>query len=220
MARGNDGVTLGDVLDELPFAESSHLLPASSTGPVVIGGRIEIPEAGFAIEVPDGWMGADLGRPDLIPQLETLGEIGSWLVDALGGHLGASFDDRLTAGQEMALWASPTDGGPLHDQHCEAFTRASSTDSVSKLVEVNAAHYADDPTQRWRQIELPAGQVARVDFEWSPTAYGSDYVYLNGAQSVTLSCIHGVPVESVDAAATRSSWLSIAETFEWLPAEE
>ena len=203
-----------------PSPSPAIFLPAFSTGPVVIGGRIEIPEAGFAIEVPDGWMGADLGHPDLIPQLETMGETGSWLVDALGGHLGASFDDRLTAGQEMVLWASPTDGGPLHDQHCEAFTRASSTDSVSKLVEVNAAHYADDPTQRWRQIELPAGQVARVDFEWSPTAYGSDYVYLNGAQSVTLSCIHGVPVESVDAAATRSSWLAIAETFEFLPLAE
>ena len=37
---------------------------------------------------------------------------------------------------------------------------------------------------------------------------------------MTLNCVQGIPVEGVDEAARRRAWLSIVETFEFLPEGE
>ena len=205
--------------DWFSVAESFEFLPAT-TGPVVIGGRIELPDPGFALEVPDGWIAADLTHPDLIQQLESMPTTGSWLGAALEGSLGASFDDRMEIGHEMVLWASPAEEGPRNRQHCEAWVQASTMTSIRELVELNSEHFRDDPTQTWARFDLPAGQAARHDLQWSPTSFGSEYIFLDDQRLVTVGCVQGIPVEDVDEAARRDAWLSIAETIEFLPAEE
>jgi hypothetical protein len=205
--------------DWLSIVETIELLPWAH-GPVVIGGRIEVPNAGFAIDVPHGWLAADLSHPDVVPELASMGEAGSGLADAMEGHLGASFDDRLALGHHMALWTSPADEGPENRQHCEAYVLKTVLTSIGQFVELYSSHSKDDPTQTWEQVDLPGGSAARNDYQWSPTSFGSDYTFFDGRRFVTLSCVQGIPVEGVDEAARRDAWLSIAETFEFLPAEE
>jgi hypothetical protein len=196
---GGDGLELGVSCfgyerpgdDWLRFAESIEFLPAASR-PVVIGGRIEIPTAGFAIEVPDGWMGADLSHPDLVPQLESTGETGAWLVDALDGHLGSSFEDRVALGHEMVLWASRAGEGAENRQHCEAYVLKTVLTSIGQFVELYSSHAKDDPSQKWERLDLPAGEAARNDYQWSPTSFGSDYTFFDGRRFVTLSCVQGM----------------------------
>jgi hypothetical protein len=203
----------------LSIAETFEFLPVTA-GPVVIGGRIELLDPGFAVEVPDGWIAADLTHPDLIQLLESMPTTGSWLGAALEGSLGVLFDDRLAIGHDMVLWTSLAKEGPRNRQHCEAWVQDSTMTSIRELVEVNAEHFEDDPTQTWARIDLPAGEAARNDFEWSPTSFGSEFIFLDGHRLITLGCVQGIPVEGVDDAARRNAWLSIAETFEFLPAED
>ena len=203
----------------LAIAETFEFLP-TTTGPVVIGGRIDLPDSGFGLEVPDGWIAADLRHPDLVPRLGSMATTGSWLAQALDGSLGASFDDRAKIGHEMLLWTSPAEEGPRNRQHCEVWVQESTLTSIGKLIELNSQRFADDSTQTWAQVDLPAGQAARHDFGWSPTSFGSEYILLDGHRLVTLGCVQGVPVEGVDETARRDAWLSIAETLEFLPVEE
>jgi len=203
----------------LSIAETFEFPPTGS-GPVVLGGRIELPDVGFAVEFPDGWLTADLTHPDLIQQLESMPTTGSWLGAALEGSLGALFDDRMAIGHEMVLWASLAEEGSRNRQHCEAWVQESTMTSIRELVELNSEYFEDDPTQTWARVDLPAGQAARNDVQWSPTSFGSDYIFLDGHRLVTLSCVQGIPAEGVDEAARRDAWLSIAETIEFLPAEE
>ncbi len=205
--------------DWLSIAKTFEFLPATP-GPVVIGGRIELADPGFALEVPDGWIAADLTHPDLIQLLESMPTTGSWLGAALEGSLGALFDDRMAIGHEMVFWASLAEEGPRNRQHCEAWVQESAVTSIRQLVELNSEYFEDDPTQTWARIDLPAGQAARHDVQWSPTSFGSEFVFLDGHRLITLSCVEGIPVEGVDQMARRDDWLSIAETFEFLPREE
>lgn len=49
-------------------------LPVGSSGPVVLGGRIEVPAAGFALEVPEGWHAIDLTHPLAVAAMEGFDE--------------------------------------------------------------------------------------------------------------------------------------------------
>jgi hypothetical protein len=203
----------------LSIAESFEFVPRSY-GPVVIGGRIEVPDARFAVELPGDWLAADLSHVDVVPRLESMGEVGSGLANALDGHLGSSFEDRVELGHEMLLWASPAGEGPENRQHCEAYVLKTVLTSIGQFVELYSSHAKEDPSQTWERLDLPAGHAARNDYRWSPTSFGSDYTFFDGRRFVTLSCVQGIPVEGVDEAARRDAWLSIAETFEFLPDEE
>jgi len=61
-------------------------------------------------------------------------------------------------------------------------------------------------------MDLPAGRVARVDTMWEGGWDERDYVFKHGATWFLLQC--------GSASAPEDRWLSIAETFEFLPVGE
>jgi hypothetical protein len=202
------------------FAPPSDALTLS--GPVVIGGRIESPQGGVALTVPDGWIAADLAHTDLRPKLGSVNAETRWLAEALDGPFGESIVDRAAAGQEVLLWAWRPTGGPYWLESCEVSVSTPAFGSIAELIEAGTAYVASEPELQphhsWSQADLPAGEAARHDFGWSPTAAGSEYTLLDGSRSVTVSCQHTALAET-DRDTSRGAWRAIAETLEFLSDE-
>lgn len=195
----------------------------AATGPVVLGGRIELPEEGIALELPEGWVAADLEHPDLASSLQSSTDSARWFAEALEGPFGESLNDRAEAGDDVVALAWLPEDGPYWLESCEVSLQDSTWGSVDELVETGAAFSESDPELRddhaWTSVELPAGQAARHDFWWSSTNGGTEYIFLDDGRQITLYC-HHTRVSEADIGADRDRWLAIAEAFEFLPAEE
>lgn len=195
----------------------------AGSGPIVIGGRIESPTGGYAVSLPDEWVAVDLTHPDARSMLGSVNAATRWFAEALDGPFGESLDERAAAGQEVRLWAWLPEEGPFWLESCEVTVRAAGVDSITELVEIGAAYVASEPDLQpyhsWSKVDLPMGEAARHDFGWSPTAAGTEYFFLDAGRLVTLSC-QDTALEADDVEASRAIWLSIVETFEFLPTEE
>jgi len=195
----------------------------ASTGPIVIGGRIESPVGGYAVVLPDDWVAVDLTHPELRSRLEPVNASTRWFAEALAGPFGQSLDDRAAAGEDVRLWAWLPEEGPFWLKSCELTVEASPWESIAELVEFGTGYVASEPDlhryHTWSTVDLPAGEAARHDFGWSPTAAGTEYIFLDADRQVTLSC-QDTALEDSDLVASRDRWFSIAETFEFLPEEQ
>ena len=161
-------------------------------------------------------MGVDLTHPDSRSMLGSVNAATRWFAEALDGPFGESLDDRAAAGEEVRLWAWLPEDGPFWLKSCEVTVKASSIESIAELVELGAAYAASEPDLQpyhsWSGVDLPAGEAARHDFGWSPTAAGTEYIFLDADRMVNLSC-QDTSLEDTDAAASRDTWRSIAETL-------
>jgi len=195
----------------------------ASTGPVVSGGRIELPTSGFALVLPDGWVAADLAHPELSSSLQSISKPTRWFAETLAGSFGQSLDDRAAAGEDVQLWAWLPEDGSFWQESCDVTVEASPWESIDQLVDFGAEYVASDPEiqldHTWAKVDLPAGEFARHDFRWSPTAAGSEYIFLDADRRVSLSC-QDTGLDDSEILASRDRWLSTAETFEFLPTEE
>lgn len=195
----------------------------ASGGPVVVGGRLESPAGGYALELPEGWIGADLLHPEVISRLESMGSATDWFADQLAGSLGETFADRAADGGPLSMWAWRPESGPFWTESCEVVTQESAWESVGELVALHKKSYESDPELRpnhdWARIELPAGVVARHDFKWSSQIVGSEFIFLRGDQQIVLRCQDTDVGADEDVVTMRDRWLSIAETFRFLTEE-
>jgi hypothetical protein len=154
--------------------------------------RVEVPEAGFAVTFPVDWE-VSIDTSDLP------GEGGTFAV---------------VSGREAAS-----------DVTCEVYLRGRCTgspfgDCAAALDEVAARMVAyfdgDESSSRIDEstaMDLPAGYTVRVDTEWiDEGVFGSSYTLTDGKVADSLLCSGS---ERPD-----DDWLSIAETFEFLPADE
>ncbi|MEA2026307.1 MAG: hypothetical protein U9O18_06420, partial [Chloroflexota bacterium] len=201
-----------------------YAMPAAvseSTGPLVFGGRIELPSVGLSLEVPESWVAADLTDPDLAEALASGGKAGEWLATQLEHSIGDTIDRKAEADQELVLWTWAADSTSGWPEHCEIELKASAWRSSAEMAESVSAYVADGEKagddQEWSLVELTAGEAARHDYDWTPTSGGTTYRFVEPRRQVTLSCQDYDFGDDADVAAKRHRWETIAETLQPLP---
>ena len=184
--------------------------------PPWFGGRVEMPEHGFAVTLPDDWVGIDLSV-DAASQLEVASgfiDPDLWPADnaMLPGGLAAMGSNGMhllsvhATSADHCLWiAVPVSAMPA-DVAADGLYKMHIDDPVSRDVE---------PPQA---IELPAGPayLLRQSMWVEPVGMWSRLT------SYVLDMGDGVFFAVCTTYDTRpdDDWLSIAETIEFLPAEE
>jgi len=163
--------------------------------PTIEAGRVESPVEGFTVTFPAIWEVRVFG--DAMHE-RVKSELGTEVVPRpVAGGLGVDgegclLSDATLLVQEVSGWES---------------------------VEEAAAGTADNATGvGWSEVsssivDLPAGRAARVELVKSDGTHQDHYVYTDGQQWFELLC-------SAKTRPLDDRWLSIAETFEFLPAEE
>lgn len=203
------------------FAYATPAAILESTGPLVFDGRIELPLAGLALDVPDGWAAADLADPGLDAALASGGRAGEWLAVQLEHSIGDAMTKRSAAGEELVLWAWATDSETGWPEHCEVVIKAGSQGSAAEMVERGQAYVDGNDelrdTQAWALAELPLGEAARFDYRWTTSSGGTDYYLVGPSDQVTLSCQDYGFGDEPDVAAKRQRWETIAESMQSLP---
>lgn len=179
--------------------------------PIAVGGRIEVPAAGFALTVPEDWVAMYPSAEDAAAITDAVRgidpELAVTLETALAGGVGFSFlafgaPDETGFRDNCNVIDYPTGGATLG--------LALATD-VSALGSMGEA-LVGDPVAT--DLELPVGESARLDYALEyPTvqAVFSAYYFTDGSMFHLLTC--------TGTERPADSWLSIAETFEFLPAE-
>jgi hypothetical protein len=174
-----------------------------SPSPVASGQRVEVPEAGIAITVPEGW-------GFRIEMLET-----DW-VKAAGVTLDATI-------WRVLHWWNP-DGDPDEAaEHCSIGLLRVGEQSVGMMTFGGAIRDPSPAPDQWppgwthssAEILLPVGPATQIDVvirEPDGDWYDTTYNLVTPDGQVWLGC--SGPERPDDR------WLSIAETFEFLPSEE
>ena len=184
--------------------------------PPWFGGRVEMPEHGFAVTMPDDWVTFDAST-DVGSQLEAASgflDTEVWLAD--GGRL---LERNAALGsqgmQAMSLHATKLDFCLLAALPDMPFT-------AQKVAELQYDSFIDDPLARDveppQHIDLPAGLASHLrmsgradsDAEWM-----SSSMYVLDQNEGVLVAVCGTYDDHPE-----DDWLSIAETIEFLPAEE
>lgn len=175
-----------------------------------LGGRIELPAAGYALTVPDDWVAIVPSSTDMDVIVENLGtidpELATTVENAFAGGVGFSM---------LAFGDIDADGG--FRENCNVIDGASDGASLGVIVESEAAAFVDLGDRLASgpdvsMLQLPYGEVARIDYGLKyptlETAHAA-YYFLDGATLHLLTCTN---VERAE-----DDWLGIAETFELLP---
>jgi len=193
-------------------AASAEETPAPA--PVGVGGRVEIPEHGFALTLPSEWVWVRQSPAEATAFAETLEAVMD-PKDAeeyfyIAGSLQGSFGDRspliakrgdvrgdVSTGEDLVIVLRSLPEAGIEAVVGDLVAAAEGADDVTGLVV--------DP------LTLPVGEVTRIDYSLGPLDY-SVYHLTDGISLYLLQ------FQGLDAPEDR--WLSIAETFEFLPVDE
>jgi hypothetical protein len=188
--------------DWLSIAETIGFLPEPASGsdspsPLLAGGHVERRADGFAVVFPEEWDVTDLPAAFSDEQPEVVDEHGSrgrvrtlLLADDPDSDTGCALIDFTDVAKASPPWTSVDD--------------AVSSRRTALAEEPDAGAPATT------FIDLPAGRAGRLDV----TLGGQDtsrYYISDGAAWFSLSCASSEPPDD--------RWLSIAETFSFLPVE-
>ena len=189
--------------------------PPSPEPPPWLGGRVEMPEYGFAVTVLDDWVAYDPAS-DADSQVEAVSglwdpAIRSVAESKVRGNL------ALAASAGIHLYSANANGDT-----CLWMATPVSVVPAQDMADLLFARYVDDPTARdvepSLRVDLPAGpayvvRMSRYDGlldRWSPmSAY-----HLSMSEGVLLV------VCTAGDARPDDDWLSIVEPVEFLPAKE
>ena len=188
----------------------------SPSPPPWFGGRVEMPEHGFAVTLPDEWVGFDTAA-DAMSQREAASGV---LDPVLWNETDTEWVDGFAqvASTGLQLWS----GHATKEDSCGLGTWISDL-PLDDVADNNFEWYSDDPGSRDveppRLIDLPAGPAYHIrmsqqvepdsDEWWSVSHY---FVGLDGFM-LQAYCL-------TDDIRPADDWLSIVETIELLPAEE
>jgi hypothetical protein len=182
--------------------------PAAS--PVPTGQRVEMPWEGFALTFPEGWIVLDPAADDFQEALAsagvTLAEMGTGIV--AGAHPPGRDGESPVAWCGVDTFTMPQIrfGVTWEDVSWED---VSLEDTLASLFLMSGD--SDMSHVEVTYLDLPAGRAARLDGV-AERADGSAYILKDGGTLAWLACA------GIDRPA--DDWLSIAETLEFLPAEE
>jgi len=164
-------------------------------GPMLPPGRIELPDPGFAVTFPEDWQ----VREPTADWEEAWGSSSEgWRTLVYGRPPGAT-------GPVFCGLVDASAGRGKLDR--STFLRA-----WAAAIERSAKDSPEVVDYDGSTISLPVGTVTTSDFTWDDGLQGTFYNYADDTRWVYLDCRSQEP--------TDDRWLSIAETFEWLPEEE
>ncbi len=192
-------------------------------GPVVLGGRIEVPSAGFALTVPEGWYAFDLLDPGLGAAMESFDELTAALAPTMASFSVESVAPDLAAAYplvELPLIALAPLDGPTAGENCNMAVEPIATASLDLMVAAQLltmrtmVDSTADPVPVF--VDLPSGRAGMVEYA-TPYPGGGElartvYLLLHDGRGYSLTCM--------DATRHADRWLAIAESIEFLPAEE
>jgi len=182
--------------------------------PPWFGGRVEMPEHGFAVTLPDDWV-TYAPTADIASQVEAMSEFydpALWFV--VEGVLRDKLDAVASRDVQLYSEAPKSNAG-----RCILDATPVSAATAHVAADHMYASYVDDPAARDVEpplrVDLPAGAAYLVRMSlrqvsldpWSPS---SIYALPMGEGVLLLFC-QGI---------SQDDWLSIAETIEFLPEEE
>jgi len=167
--------------------------------PVGVGGRVEVPGHGFALTLSPEWVWVRQSPADAAAFADTLEAVmdpeDAEEYISIAGSLQGSFGDR----------------NPLIAKRGDVRGDVAGIEGVVGDL-VAAAEGADDGTGlSVDPVTLPVGEITRIDYSLGPLDY-SVYYLTDGSD------LYSLQLNGLDAPEDR--WLSIAETFEFLPVEE
>jgi hypothetical protein len=175
-----------------------------------LGGRVELPAAGYALTVPDDWVA-------IAPSLEHIDVIVDTL-STLDPELATTVQDALAGGVGFSLLAfGDFDADSGFRENCNVIDGVSDGTSLAAIARSEADAFTEMGDRlasgpEVTMLQLPAGEVARIDYGLQypnlETAHAA-YYFTDGATLHLLTCTH---VERAE-----DDWLGIAETFERLP---
>lgn len=182
---------------------------------VGLGGRVEMPEFGFALTYPDDWAWAQLTELDQDALVELLSAVTD--PDYAEGYrpLLAELDESFP------ITGSPYVAGEDDGSYCGVGVVP--TDLALEEAVANVVDYygSDEDTfpggATTADVTLPVGEAARIDYlqmepGWTVPWQQTQYALTNGSVLYYVGCSG---VEAPD-----DGWLSLAETFEFLPDDE
>ena len=187
---------------------------APAPAPVGVGGRVEVPQLGFALTLPPEWVWVRQSPADAAAFADTLEAVMD-PEDAEGyisiaGSLQGSFGDRNPLSAKRGDVRGDVSAGEDLVIVLRSLPEAGIEGVVGDLVA--AAEGADDVHGlSVAPVTLPVGEVTRIDYSLGPLDY-SAYYLTDGIRLYLLQ------LQGLDTPEDR--WLSIAETFEFLPVEE
>jgi hypothetical protein len=184
--------------DDPPSDRWLHVVEAiapTPAGPAASGPfdpRVEVPERGFAVDFPAEWLVRSWGGP--------------------GPVLGGSVALR-------AVTLADEDGSGGYECVIEDDTALSGPSGVASLDEWRGTlisiagaqeRRASDPVVT--EVSLPSGLAVRADWEQWSGMPATAWIFTDGGRRAALLCRSVEPPDD--------GWLSIAATFEFLPAED
>jgi len=205
------GTRPADALDEALNAPPE----ASPEPPPWFGGRVEMPEYGFAVTVPDGWVAFDM-TGDVESQAWTLAavldtdasaDVVGLVTEEFSGIAGAQLgllEDSLVSACGFGVFSGPEmELSALADLLSSSL---SADDSVANLERPMAIEFSAGPGF------LIGASFAEPD---DPGDHGPVALYV-----VERAAGSFLMVTCAGNERPKDDWLSIASSFEWLPAEE
>lgn len=182
--------------------EAASEAPSASTGGgagLPTTGRIEIPDAGIAVTLPDGWTRIDLTAEDLDAILEAAGQSDPAMAAMLSEQVRAlaaagltffAIGDDITTGETMNVLTTPAMGLSL--------------DLLESLNQAQLEQLAVEGTLEADRVTLPAGEAIRFAYDL-PSQGGAaasvvQYALVANERMVVLSVSAGDP-EDVEAIA-------------------
>jgi hypothetical protein len=204
-------------------AQSSTPDTATDAGPVVLGGRIEVPSAGFAVTVPEGWYAFGVSDPDFVAAMESFDDMTAALAPTMASLTVENLAPDLAAAwplAEIPLVAFAPFDGPTAGENCVLVVEPVDTASVDVMVaaQLLTMRAMLDTTADLVPvfIDLPTGRVGMVEYSTPYAGSGelarTAYFLLHDHRGYSLTC--------TDTTLHPDRWLAMAETIEFLPAED
>ena len=185
-----------------------------SPEPFGLAGRVEVPGLGFALSFPEDWVWVRYA-PDLDALVEGLGTITApEAAESKRAVLAELEPDFPLLGLPVLVdggLGDPCLAGALPTGDSLAEMTALQQGSMAAVEDIGPAGVSAT------DVVLPSGPASRIDavyrdVEGLPPLVNSTYLIVDGSMVYMLICSAGVFDDD--------RWLSIAETFEFLPAEE
>lgn len=178
-----------------------------------IGGRVEVVDSGYALTVPDEWVYVFPTAADASVILEAAGEFAPELSSTIANALAQGVGFSLLILGDVDVERGFTENCNVIDSQAQGISLAMVAAAEAAAAEGFGDLLASSP--QITMLQLPAGEAARVDYSLAFPQFETlhaVYYFIDEPDVYSLTC---TALERPD-----DDWLSIAETFEFLPADE
>lgn len=175
------------------IVEDEFLRDDIGVGPAIEGGRVERPEAGFVVTFPEAWEVQEFSDETDEGVMAEAGGSGR-AIGIVGGYRNASeacvVVDATSLVREVRGWRTVEEAAPA--------------------VALNMLGTAEWAEATGTVVMLPGGRVAHIIAMGTDGAYHEGFWFTDGSRWLSLGCQAPAPPSD-------DRWLSIAESFEFLP---